>query len=54
MENAMYFTAGAVFTTVCIIASDSKKELRDFLRRGLDNYEESATSEEMKKFKEKI
>lgn len=54
MENAMYFTAGAVFTTVCIIASDSKKELRDLLRRGLDNYEESATSEEMKKFKEKF
>jgi len=32
MENAMYFTAGAVFTTVCIIASDSKKRIKRFAK----------------------
>lgn len=37
-ENLMCFTAGMVFAAVCAIAADSKKELRDLLRRGLDNY----------------
>lgn len=53
-ENLMYFTAGMVFAAVCAIAADSKKELRDLLRRGLDNYKESETSEEMEKFREKF
>lgn len=53
-ENLMCFTAGMVFATVYAIAADSKKELRDLLRRGLDNYKESATSEEMEKFREKF
>lgn len=53
-ENLMCFTAGMVFAAVCAIAADSKKELRDLLRRGLDNYKESATSEEMEKFREKF